>query len=151
MDSMKIVTIEAQALHLGYLGCYGNDWVATPNLDQLAAEGVVFDRHYMGGVGDLHTGRHAFPQPGQPTPVIDWQMVLRSHFADVDFRPLQVDDTAAIAEAVNATSARETCLVGAELPSLEPPWELPADMLEVYFEDDAEPWPHPPQGMIADA
>jgi len=28
------------------LGCTGADWVQTPNLDRLAAEGVVFDNHY---------------------------------------------------------------------------------------------------------
>ena len=28
-----------------HLGAYGNDWVGTPNLDRLAAEGVTFDRH----------------------------------------------------------------------------------------------------------
>lgn len=29
------------------LGCYGNDFIETPNLDQLAADGVVFDRTYV--------------------------------------------------------------------------------------------------------
>ncbi len=29
------------------LGCYGNRSVKTPNLDGLASEGVVFDRHYV--------------------------------------------------------------------------------------------------------
>jgi arylsulfatase A-like enzyme len=43
---MRILVIEASALHLGFLGCYGNDWVATPNLDRLAAESVVFDQHF---------------------------------------------------------------------------------------------------------
>lgn len=28
------------------LGCYGNEDVKTPHLDQLAADGMVFDRHY---------------------------------------------------------------------------------------------------------
>ncbi|MFS0726594.1 sulfatase [Paenibacillus sp. 1P07SE] len=28
------------------LGCYGNDWVHTPNLDRLAAEGVLFEKAF---------------------------------------------------------------------------------------------------------
>lgn len=28
------------------LGCYGNDDVITPNIDQLAADGIAFDNHY---------------------------------------------------------------------------------------------------------
>src|SRR5438034_2551166 len=47
MDCMKIVVIEAIGLHLGYLGCYGNDWVATPNLDRLASQGFVGDWHFV--------------------------------------------------------------------------------------------------------
>ena len=42
---MKILVVEASAVHLGFVGCYGNEWVATPNLDRLAAESVVFDQH----------------------------------------------------------------------------------------------------------
>ena len=29
------------------MGCYGNSQVKTPNLDALAADGVIFDRHYV--------------------------------------------------------------------------------------------------------
>src|SRR5262249_48530343 len=43
---MRVLLIQTDALNVGYLGCYGNDWVATPNLDRLAAEGIVFDHHY---------------------------------------------------------------------------------------------------------
>jgi arylsulfatase A-like enzyme len=42
---MKALVITADGLNLGYVGCYGNDWVETPALDLLAAEGVVFDQH----------------------------------------------------------------------------------------------------------
>jgi arylsulfatase A-like enzyme len=44
---MRILVIKACGLHIGYLGCYGNDWIATPNLDRLAADGIVFDRHIV--------------------------------------------------------------------------------------------------------
>jgi arylsulfatase A-like enzyme len=46
------------------LGCYGIDWVKTPNLDRLAAEGVVFDNYYATNPvctpsrASLFTGKH---------------------------------------------------------------------------------------------
>jgi arylsulfatase A-like enzyme len=43
---MKAILLVLRGLHLGYIGCYGNDWIATPNLDRLAAEGIVFDQHF---------------------------------------------------------------------------------------------------------
>jgi arylsulfatase A-like enzyme len=43
---MKAIVITVRDLPAGYLGSYGNEWIATPNFDLLAAEGVVFDRHY---------------------------------------------------------------------------------------------------------
>lgn len=36
----------ARGLQVGALGCYGNPWVDTPALNQLAAEGIVFDEHF---------------------------------------------------------------------------------------------------------
>ena len=43
---MKVLVLAARGLQAAYVGCYGNPWIATPNLDALAAEGVVFDRHF---------------------------------------------------------------------------------------------------------
>jgi arylsulfatase A-like enzyme len=43
---MKAIVVVARGLQLGALGCYGNQWVETPALDGLAAEGVVFDQHF---------------------------------------------------------------------------------------------------------
>jgi len=28
------------------LGCYGETWMRTPNIDRLAASGITFKRHY---------------------------------------------------------------------------------------------------------
>jgi arylsulfatase A-like enzyme len=41
----RAVVVTFDRLHLGYLGCYGNDWIETPHLDRLATSSVVFDRH----------------------------------------------------------------------------------------------------------
>ncbi|HYH66278.1 MAG TPA: sulfatase-like hydrolase/transferase [Urbifossiella sp.] len=42
---MSVIVIAARSLPAGWLGAYGNEWVVTPALDRLAAEGVTFDRH----------------------------------------------------------------------------------------------------------
>ena len=63
-SAMKILLLDVPGLHLGYLGCYGNDWVATPHLDRLASESIVFDRHFAAGPGGLATGRYRFPTTG---------------------------------------------------------------------------------------
>jgi arylsulfatase A-like enzyme len=46
----RAVVLSFDQLHLGFLGCYGNDWMETPNLDRLATQGVVFDRHFAENV-----------------------------------------------------------------------------------------------------
>lgn len=43
--TMKLAVVVLRNLSAGWLGTYGNEWVATPNLDRLAAEGIVFERH----------------------------------------------------------------------------------------------------------
>src|SRR6516225_6822422 len=43
---MKAIVLIARGLQLGALGCYGNQWIDTPALDSLAAEGAVFDQHF---------------------------------------------------------------------------------------------------------
>jgi arylsulfatase A-like enzyme len=87
---MRALVIEASGLSPGYIGCYGNEWVATPTLDRLAAEGVVFDRHYCDCPDSTvtgqawQTGRYHLPLPGedvtaipsQPTPSFP---LLREH------------------------------------------------------------------------
>ncbi len=64
---MKVLVVVARGLHLGYAGPYGNDWIATPALERLAAEGVVFDQHYAdqpdpaGAVRAWRSGRYRLP------------------------------------------------------------------------------------------
>src|SRR5216683_205097 len=45
----SIILIVADDLGYGELGCYGQTKIKTPNLDQLAAEGLRFTQYYAGG------------------------------------------------------------------------------------------------------
>ncbi len=72
---MNLVVIISDTLRRDFLGCYGNDWVKTPNIDALAAESIVLDRCYAGSFptiphrSDLMTGRYNFPfRPWSPLP-----------------------------------------------------------------------------------
>lgn len=68
-DRPNIVFILADDLGYGDLGSYGQQLIATPNLDRLASEGMRFTRHYAGStvcapsrsvlMTGLHTG-HTF-------------------------------------------------------------------------------------------
>ena len=63
---MNFIVIISDTLRRDHLGCYGNDWIYTPNLDKLATESVVFDHAYTGSFPtipnrtDLMTGRFCF-------------------------------------------------------------------------------------------
>src|SRR5258707_291210 len=41
---MNAISLVVDRLHVGYLGCYGNSWISTPNFDRLAADGFLFDQ-----------------------------------------------------------------------------------------------------------
>src|SRR5262245_4860328 len=62
MPDMRITVIVADGLQVAALGPYGNEWIATPPLNRLPTQAVVFDQHVTdvpGGAWDR--ARHAFP------------------------------------------------------------------------------------------
>ncbi|MBI2866996.1 MAG: sulfatase-like hydrolase/transferase, partial [Chloroflexi bacterium] len=67
---MNVIFLMNDTFRRDHLGCYGNTWIHTPNLDRLAKESVVFDRAYIGSYPtvpnrwDLATGRYGFPYRG---------------------------------------------------------------------------------------
>jgi arylsulfatase A-like enzyme len=71
---MNVVVFALRGCPVAALGPYGNEWIATPNLDRLAAESVVFDRHISDcpdpdAAGRAwRTGRHQMP-PLPPSPL----------------------------------------------------------------------------------
>jgi len=66
VERPNIIFILADDLGYGDLGCYGQQTIRTPNLDQMAVEGMVFTDHYAGStvcapsrcclMTGLHTG-----------------------------------------------------------------------------------------------
>ncbi|MEA3401203.1 MAG: sulfatase [Armatimonadota bacterium] len=81
---MNVIVIVADSLRKDHLGCYGNDWIRTPNLDRLAAESCVIDGAYADSLNtipcrtSMWTGRICFPfRPWQPLeqedlPIAEW-------------------------------------------------------------------------------
>ncbi|MBO4316900.1 MAG: sulfatase, partial [Mailhella sp.] len=64
------IVIMFDSLQWDYLGCYGNEWIKTPNMDRLAREGVLFENAYTEGLPTvpcrraMHTGRFTLPRSG---------------------------------------------------------------------------------------
>jgi arylsulfatase A-like enzyme len=146
---MRALVIVVRGLHLGYVGCYGNDWIDTPALDGLAAEGVVFDQHFAdrpdpGGAAQAwRTGRYAFPpaegedsQP--PDPDADRIGLLRGAgvgMTCVKGIPLERALDEALG-AVERLASGDRGLVWVELAALLPPWDVPPDYLAPYFQEE---------------
>jgi len=77
---MNVIVIINDSLRWDHLGCYGNNWIKTPNIDKLASESAVFDYFYPEGVPTVpcrttfFTGRFTFPFRGwqrlEPTDIL---------------------------------------------------------------------------------
>ena len=51
----NVIFIFIDDLGWGDLGCYGNDFIDTPNIDQLAKDGMRFTDYYAAGAVCSHT------------------------------------------------------------------------------------------------
>ncbi len=64
------IVVMFDSLQFNYLGCYGNSWIKTPNMDRFAREGVLFENCYTEGLPTvpcrraMHTGRFTLPYQG---------------------------------------------------------------------------------------
>jgi len=77
---MNVIVIVADSLRRDHLGCYGNEWIKTPNIDKFASEATIFTHAYPEGLPTLpvrtawFTGRYTFPFRGwqglEPTDVL---------------------------------------------------------------------------------
>ena len=119
---MKILVVELVGCNLAYLGCYGNEWVATPNLDRLAAEAIVFDQHFAG-----------------PLPI---------RFEPATHRTLDaIDDLPDVAAELCDASTGVVWIAG---PRLSPPWDPDACITDYADDDERAPWFGPTERMTPD-
>lgn len=127
---MQIVVLHASALHLGFLGCYGNSWIGTPALDRFATEAVVFDQHYVNVLQVPH--KRVGPTKDAAVVRVDASQAPKG-----------------IARAIGE-SAPEPCLCWVDLEDLCPPWQLPAELAGCYLDetDDATPLFDPALGTL---
>lgn len=84
---MNIVVVILDTLRKDHLGCYGNDWIQTPNLDAFARESLRFTRAYPESLPTIpvrraiHTGKRTFPfrnwvpQKGDTVRIYGWQRI----------------------------------------------------------------------------
>lgn len=67
---MNVILIINDSFRCDHLGCYGNDWIHTPNLDRFASHAAVFEQCYIASYPtvpqrwDINTGRYGFPCRG---------------------------------------------------------------------------------------
>jgi len=88
----NVIVIMEDSFRKDHLGCYGNRWIKTPNIDKFASESVIFDYAYIEGAPTipsriaLFTGRYTLPfrgwqpleQPDLPIAEILWDKGITS-------------------------------------------------------------------------
>jgi arylsulfatase A-like enzyme len=173
---MPIIVFALHGCPLSYLGPYGNEWVATPNFDRLAAEGIVFDQHYATGPDPNTTRRdwwQALPTELRAKAPRWLVQASRAHFdAPQEYyapftevftaRPNEDGQApfAALHELLPSLLERlkdqPEWLLWIETDRLLPTWHAPQEIFDIYCEDlfveteeEAEPipaWREPPLG-----
>ena len=165
---MTTVVVFLKGCPTAALGPYGNERVATPALDALAAGGVVFDQHFASRPEPA--GVLAFrPPAGQPSAVVrhcrpendsppefyaGWGRLFDARPAPADPSPL----SALLRVLPDAVAAAAGGLLWVECDRLTPPWDVPAEVFAEYIEDVLEddeeygepirPWVDPPAGWF---
>ena len=67
---MNVIVVITDSLRADHVGCYGNPWIQTPNIDRFAGEATLFEQAYSEGLPTMPTrtafwtGRYTFPFRG---------------------------------------------------------------------------------------
>ncbi|MBD3184412.1 sulfatase-like hydrolase/transferase [Candidatus Poribacteria bacterium] len=95
---MNIIIIMSDTLRFDHLGCYGNNWIRTPNLDTFARKCMVFDNAYQASFPtiptrtDMFTGKYTFPFRGW-TPLPEKETILSEELGKMGYVSMLICDT----------------------------------------------------------
>jgi len=95
---MNVIAIMSDTLRYDHLGCHGNPWIRTPNLDAFGKRCTVFDRAYQASFPtiptrtDMMTGKLTFPFRGW-TPLPDDETILSELMTDAGYVTMLLADT----------------------------------------------------------
>ena len=146
---MKSIVIIVRGCPIGCLGAYGNEWIATPNIDTLAAEGTVYDRHYSDCPEPLAARRAWW---GADAPDDPPKYLIRAHRPQHDApleyyagwagvfdarpgaNPAEALD-ALLPDVLDTLKHRADWRLVIELDRLLPPWHVQKELFAVYVED----------------
>ncbi len=156
---MKCLIVVVHGLRLDCVGCYGNDWVGTPNLDRLATESVVFDQH-IADCPDREAGFLAW-SPGGQSVVGQLSAVKAELVGDAGLPPpssftISFQKTRLVQNGRNSSARlnfvfdaarkaagslvrHDQAILWIDLPGVLPPWEVPEEFLELYFPRNSQP------------
>jgi arylsulfatase A-like enzyme len=145
---MNVLVVAAHGLNCHGLGPYGNPWVATPAADALAAEAVVFDRHFADDPSPTGARRACPPAliaalraAGVTTTLINdrkdrspddrgWDRTLAT---DPDHHSTPgAALLAAVRSALDQVARNSPWLVWIETERLLPPWDLELETYHHY-------------------
>ena len=101
---MNIIEIVSDTFRRDFLGCYGNNWIHTENLDAFARNSLVFDKAYVASFPtiphrrDLFTGRYTFSyskwsQPGIIPNLPRDEVILSQLLRQVGYTTMLIVDT----------------------------------------------------------
>jgi arylsulfatase A-like enzyme len=76
---MNVIVLVADSFRADHLGCYGNKWIRTPNLDHFAAESALF--------------KYSYPENIPTVPARVTWFTGQYHFPFRGWQPFELDDT----------------------------------------------------------
>lgn len=88
---MNVILVVFDSLRADHVGCYGNAWIKTPNIDNFAKENVLFERAAPESLPTIQA-RRAMMTGNRLFPFRDWKPKLGDNVISPGWAPLRESD-----------------------------------------------------------